>query len=372
MAIGLTHGGSNIYSSSEPPRQVWVGTQDGIVLLERTDDTDWRVAHHALRGLHVSSMITEPRSGLFFAGAFFGSLHASEDGGRTWERRDRGLAVQDVYSLACVPVDGKVRIYAGTEPAHLFYSDDLGLHWTELPSLRSVPSAPNWSFPAPPHVAHTKFITFDPYNPNTVYACIEQGALLKSPDSGKSWVELNTVGFLRDKNRPVEYFYDVHRALIDPRDPNKIYVTGGAGLYVTFNGGSRWERWASPDWAEDVYPDGFVLNPRHPDIMFVSAAEHNPRTWRESGALAHAGGKIYRSVDAGRTWEKLGGGLPDRMKHEVGALCLVDWGQGYSVFAATTGGEVYCSEDGGELWTLIASGLAPVSKKGHERLLAAS
>jgi photosystem II stability/assembly factor-like uncharacterized protein len=232
-----------------------------------------------------------------------------------------------------------------------------------------VPSAPTWSFPAPPHVAHTKFITFDPHDYNTIYACIEQGALLKSTDVGKTWRELNTVGFLRDKNRPVEHFYDVHRALIDPRDPDRIFVTGGAGLYVTSDGGGHWERWTSPDWAADVYPDGFVWNPRNPDLMFVAAAEHNPTTWRKS---TYAGGRIYRSEDGGRKWRKLAGGLPESLKHEFGALCLEDWGRDYSVFAGTTGGEVYCGENGGERWTLIASGLAPISKKGHERLLAAS
>jgi hypothetical protein len=118
-----------------------------------------------------------------------------------------------------------------------------------------------------------------------------------------------------------------------------------------------------------VYPDGLVFNPRLPDTMFVSAAEHNPSTWR---GRPHAGGRIYRSDDGGRNWTRLGGGLPEAMKHEVGALCLADWGQGYSVFAGTTGGEVYGSEDSGESWSLIASGLAPISKKGHERLLAAS
>ena len=41
-------------------------------------------------------------------------------------------------------------------------------------------------------------------------------------------------------------------------------------------------------------------------------------------------------------------------------------------FGATTGGEVYCGDANGERWTLIASDLAPISKKGHERLLAAS
>ena len=43
-----------------------------------------------------------------------------------------------------------------------------------------------------------------------------------------------------------------------------------------------------------------------------------------------------------------------------------------SIFGGTTGGEVFCSEDDGESWNYIASDLAPISKKGHERLLAAS
>lgn len=369
MPIGLSHGGSNVYSSPSPSDQVWIGTKDGMVLIERKQGNRWRVARQALRGLHISSIILGPESGLLLAGAFFGSIHASVDGGRTWERRDNGLTVHDVYSLAW---DGKARLYAGTEPASLFYSDDLGLHWTELPSLRSVPSVSKWSFPVAPHIAHTKFITFDPCDPDGVYACIEQGALLKSTDSGKSWFELNAVGFYRDENRPVEHFYDVHKALVDPRDPKKIYVTGGAGLYVTPDGGQHWERWMSSDWAEDVYPDGLVLNPDEPDVMFVSAAEHNPACWRASGTPGYAGGGIYRSKDAGRTWKRLGGGLPETMQHEFGALCLESSADSYSLFAATTGGDVYWSADGGDHWSLVISGLAPISKKGHERLLAAS
>ena len=78
---------------------------------------------------------------MMFAGAFFGSIHASSDGGQTWERRDNGMTIHDVYSLASTVVDGKVRVYAGTQPAHLFVSEDLGLHWSEISSLRNVPSA---------------------------------------------------------------------------------------------------------------------------------------------------------------------------------------------------------------------------------------
>src|SRR5207244_6296076 len=232
MAIGLSHGGSNIYSSTEQTHQVWVATKDGIVLVEHADDGQWRVAHRALRGLHISSIIFEPKSRMMLAGAFFGSVHASSDGGKSWERRETGLTVHDVYSLASAVVEGKARIYAGTEPAHLFYSDDLGLHWTELPGLRAVPSAPTWSFPAPPHIAHTKFITFDPRDSNTIYACIEQGALLKSTDAGQSWAELNTMGYFRDKDRPAEHFYDVNKALIDHLASYNLLLSGSTHRYV--------------------------------------------------------------------------------------------------------------------------------------------
>ena len=158
MAIGLSHGGSNIYASEERSNEVLVGTKDGVVIIERENNSKWRVVHEALKGLFISSIVVEPKSGTVFAGAFFGSVHASSDGGRTWERRSNGLIYDDVFSLATVRINGKVRVYAGTEPAHLFYSEDLGRQWTELPSLRSVPSAPKWSFPVAPHIAHTKFI----------------------------------------------------------------------------------------------------------------------------------------------------------------------------------------------------------------------
>jgi photosystem II stability/assembly factor-like uncharacterized protein len=356
MAVGLTHSGPNVYSSAAPTRELLVGTRDGLVILERAErGADWRVAHRALDGRFISSVVVEPESGTIFAGAFQGGLHASTDGGRTWERRENGLFIDDVFSMAARRVNGRVRVFAGTEPANLFYSDDLGEHWTHL-------------FPPPPHVAHTKFITFDPQDERVIYACIEQGALLKSEDYGESWHELNTLGFYNDRTRSMDVFYDVHKALIDPRDPRKLFVSGGAGLYVSHDGGRGWERRMAAGWATDVYPDALVMHPRQPDVMFVAAAEHNPATWRDSH---HAGGKIYRSTDAGQSWERLLNGLPDDTVHEFGALTLEDWGDGFSLYAATTGGEVFASDDGGQSWSGIAAALAPISKRGHEALVVA-
>jgi photosystem II stability/assembly factor-like uncharacterized protein len=106
--------------------------------------------------------------------------------------------------------------------------------------------------------------------------------------------------------------------------------------------------------------------------MFVAAAEHNPVTWRKAGPAARAEGKIFRSLDCGKTWERLRGGLPESLKHEFGALCAEEVNGVCAIFGGTTGGEVFFSEDNGDSWQMITDQLAPISKKGHERLLAAS
>jgi len=234
--------------------------------------------------------------------------------------------------------------------------------------MRDVPSVDKWSFFD--RQAHTKFIAVDPSDPTTVYSCIEQGSFLKSTDGGETWRELNSLGYYKDKERPWDLFYDCHKTVIDPRNPDRIFVSGGAGLYVTDDGGKHWERWMSPDWAVDVYPDALVMNPRHPDIMFLGAAAHNPARWRDQGVPGFSGSRLFRSKDSGRNWEWLQNGLPEEpMRQEFGAVCLEDWGQSFSVFAVTTGGDVYWSEDRGDNWFLIASGLPPVSKSGHYRSL---
>ncbi len=356
MAIGLSPGGSTIYSFPSPSKELLIATAQGVVIIERdASGPTWHVAHRALTERHISAIIKEPQSGLIFAGAFQGSVSISADGGRTWDLRDNGLSERDVYSLASAQINGKVRVYAGTEPAHLFCSDDLGLHWTELAALRSVPSVPKWTFPGPPHIAHVKDIQFDPYNSTTMYASIEVGVLLKSTDAGKTWQELHGMDA------------DLHRLVIHPHKPEHMCAVTGDGLYVTSDSGASWEHRTSSSSEIGGYPDVMVFHPQQPELMFVGAAQERPRAWNTKH---FAGSRISRSRDGGRTWEVLRNGLPDRMQAAIEAMCLEDCGASFSVFAATTAGDVYCSENGGESWTRIISGIPPVAKAGHYRVLA--
>ncbi|MCH7646214.1 MAG: deoxyhypusine synthase family protein, partial [Nitrospinae bacterium] len=174
--------------------------------------------------IRIHAVIIEPLRGAIIAGAPRDSVYVSQDGGNTWERRDNGITETDIYSLASSRINGGARIYAGSEPAYLFYSDDLGRHWSELSALRSVDMS-GWTFPAPPHIAHTKHINFHPDDPDTLFISIEQGGLLKSTDAGQHF---QVIPGMDD---------DVHRTVINPKNPDRIYVTGGDGMYVTSEGG---------------------------------------------------------------------------------------------------------------------------------------
>ena len=353
MAIGLSHGGSTIYSSPSLSAQILVGTREGVVTVER-EGAVWRVVHRAVADKHISAIMREPVSGLLFAGAFHGGVVVSADGGKTWEARNGGMSQNNVYSLAAQNLDGRVRVFAGTEPAHLFVSEDLGANWTELVNLRSVPSVPKWSFPAPPHVGHVKHINFDPETPSTIYASVEVGGLLRSTDNGEHWEEFP------------DLYEDVHRLMIHPTDAKFLYAVTGRGLYTGPERGARWEQWTRREDEIGGYPDGFVFRPSDPKLMFMTAAHDAPGTWRTTH---FAGARISRSKDGGRTWEILKNGLPDRLQASIEAFCLEEAGANTAIYAATTAGEIICSEDLGDSWKVIVNGLAPISKAGHYRPL---
>ena len=94
MTLTLSHGGDTIFTSSAPSTEVLVGTTEGVVRIQKDQSgSKWQITDKWLTGKHIHAVIVEPVSGTIFAGATQDSVYASEDSGRTWERRDKGLTL---------------------------------------------------------------------------------------------------------------------------------------------------------------------------------------------------------------------------------------------------------------------------------------
>lgn len=330
-----------------------VATVDGVAILRRKTSGDWAVAERTLEGHYISSLMFEPGSGAVFAGVHRGSIHISRDGGLSWEPRGAGITHPHVFSLGFVHSKGKARLYAGTEPAHVFESIDLGESWHELPSFRTVSSIAHWTFPEPPHLAHVKNFSFDPWDPAVIYVCVEQGGLFRSPDGGATWQEFPDI------------YNDIHRVVIRPTDPNWLYVPGGDGLYRSRDGGRSWDHLTTRTM-RIAYPDPLVMHPRFEKLMFMAGAATTPMYFRKRGT---ADSRIGRSQDGGETWEILTDGFPQHIRGSIEAMALEAWGDGFCLFAGTTDGQVFYSDEGGRRWRAIAEGLPPISKLGHHEML---
>jgi photosystem II stability/assembly factor-like uncharacterized protein len=355
----LAPNGVSVYRGNGPCQRVLVGTIGGIAVLER-DGGAWRRAGAMLEGMHISSMLIEPKRGGLFAGVHRGGVHFSADGGTTWEPRTQGITVDHVYTLGAVEENGEPVLYAGTEPVGLFRSRDYGKSWEELPAITQVPGRETWCFPMPPRIPHLKTLAFDPRDPRSVLAGVEQGGLFDTRDGGGAWRELD--GYYRTDD---EIYKDVHQVVRRPNHPNEIYMASGNGLYASADDGKNWERLTDLQFRIG-YPDKLIFSPADDRTMFMAGAIGNPGTWIKSKSASPS---IMVSRDLGRSWTAKTKGLPAEMKPSVEGLAMYVGPGGFTLFAGTTDGEVYASDDGAENWSKICDGLGAVSKSAHFRLL---
>jgi len=352
MTVSVSPNGRTLYESSAPSNEVLIATANGIVELKRSGGK-WSESRRMLEGKHIASIAIDPASGTIFAGVHKGGFWVSEDGGNTWDRRDNGMATDDIYGCNCVQAGNELRVYAGTEPAHLYVSKDKGKSWTDLPQILNQPSREKWTFPAPPHEAHVKNIVFDPRDPDTIYAGVEVGGAFKSTDAGQTWTEMS--GF----------YEDVHRLYTVPATPDHVYMATGAGLYHSTDAGKTWADMPLPE-KRIKYPDALIVMPTRPDVVFTAGSIGSPGDWRTT---KDADSIVARSRDGGSNWQYLKNGWPEHVRGNIEGMCMDVYPGGFALFAGTTDGEVYFSEDEGESWQNIAQGLPPVSKGGHFRNL---
>ena len=356
------------------PRDVLllVGTMKGAFIL-RSDSTrkDWEVGGPYFPGRAIYAMAYDDREGrkrLWSAvnSSYWGSyLSTSDDFGKSWtEPEAYGVkfpdtadnSVKQIWQIVLGNDQEPNTLYCGVEPAALFRSDDAGETWSLVKGLYDHPHRPQWSPGGGGLCLHT--ILPDPENKNRMHIAISTGGVYRTDDGGQNWQVRNQgvrAQFLPPDQRYPEFGQCVHKIVSHPSNPNRIFLQNHWGLYKSDDGGDSWH-----DIANGVPSDfGFAMEVDHndPNTAFIVPLESD-----EFRCTPEAKLRVYRTRNAGESWEPLTNGLPQENAFET---VLRDGMAGDTlsptgIYFGTRNGKLFGSADAGESWSAIAEGLPPI------------
>jgi photosystem II stability/assembly factor-like uncharacterized protein len=263
-----------------------------------------------------------------FAGLKFRSLGPAVASGR-------------VMSIAVNPKN-KFEYYVGVASGGVWKTTNDGTSWTPVFDGQGSYSI-GW-------------VTLDPNDPQVVWVgtgesnsqrSVSYGdGIYRSDDGGKNWQNL---GLKKSEH--------IGRVVIDPRDSKVVYVAaegplwgpgGDRGLYKTTDGGKNWK--AVLTISENTGVVDVQLDPANPDIVYAAAYQRRRHVY----TLIDGGPEsaIYKSTDAGATWNKLKNGLPTVDIGRIGlAISPADPNVIYASIEAADGkGGIFRSNDKGATW----------------------
>ncbi len=200
-------------------------------------------------------------------------------------------------------------------------------------------------------------VTIDPSNPHIVWVGTGENnsqrsvaygdGVYKSEDGGASW-----------KNMGLPKSEHIGKILIDPRNTQVIYVAaqgplwgpgGDRGLYKSIDGGQTWTCVLSI--SENTGVSDIAFDPRDYNVLYASAYQRRRHVW----TLIDGGEEsaIYKSIDAGKTWNKLSSGLPSGEVGRIGlAVSPVDPDYVYAIIEASGNkGGFFRSTNRGASWS---------------------
>lgn len=333
-------------------RRMYVGTQRGGLIFAEDRDR-WEGDGTALEGKSISTLLATPE-GVLLAGVPHDGVYLSVDHGRSW---DHSLSA-DVRCLAIDPSHPQT-LYAGTEPVHLYRSDDAGDHWRELEGLQRVPEAvqEKWWFPVYPHEPHVLTISVSPQETEVVYVGLEHGGILRSDDGGEHW---------QDISDGIEYL-DIHMVAADPVQRNLVYAATARAFYRSEDYGRDWV--LSETGLDRDYMHDFVVRPGVESTLFMTTANGTPPAWARSTKAEAA---IFRSPNGGGSWTQLAGGLAASLPRMVWGIAadpadplrlyagLGDYVNEPMGAGGPGGGEVWASPDAGDTWAKVLDTPSPI------------
>lgn len=318
----------------------YLATQQALAIVGQRSGK-WSVDLH-LQGSAAQCVAVDPyHLNQIYCGTFESGLWRSRNGGASWEAVGEGITNEAITSVEVSATErskeGSV-IYAGTEPSAIFRSEDRGDTWVELSALRSLPSAPEWSFPPRPYTSHVRCITTDPLVPGRVFAAIEAGALIRSLDGGQTWED-------RQPDGP----FDTHTLVMHRLEKDRLYSAAGDGFMRPGNGFVQSDdgglHWYRPDKGlNHHYLWSVAVNPGNPEAVVISAAA-GPR---QAHSPEQAESAIYYRHYTNSPWYQAQVGLPDSKGMLASVLAVSPSEPG--VFYAANNLGVFRSTNNGSTW----------------------
>jgi len=275
------------------------------------------------------------------------TTHQHYDGTqRPWE-------FKRVWHLEPSPADPDV-VYAGVEDAALFRTTDGGKSWHELAGLRGHESGPKWQPGAGGMCLHT--ILLDPQDPERIYVAISAAGAFRSDDGGHSWRPINrglTSQYIPDPTAEVGHC--VHRIAMHPSRPQALFMQKHWDVMRSDDGGASWHE-VSGNLPSD-FGFAMAIHAHEPETVYVVPIKSDYEHYPPEGKL-----RVYRSRKGGNDWQALTSGLPqkDCYVNVLRDAMAVDELDPCGVYFGTTGGQVYASPDGGDHWEPIVRDLPPV------------
>jgi photosystem II stability/assembly factor-like uncharacterized protein len=336
-----------------------IGTKRGLFIARSHDArATWHIGEPCLVGREVYHAIIDPRTGTAWAAtshAVWGAhVHRSLDGGMNWDvlgsaphhADERGL--EAIWFLAPGPDGEPGTLHAGIEPAGLFVTRDAGATWHAVTALNQHPSRATWQ-PAGGGLALGS-IQHDPREPRRMYCSLSAGGVYRTDDGGASWTPCNRG--VRAEFLPERFPVTgqcVHRLLLHPARPDRLYQQNHCGVYRSDDRGDNWVEITGTLPSEFGY--ALALDPRDADVAYVIPEESSHMRTTVGGRL-----RVYRTRDAGDTWQPLSRGLPQ----EHAYVSILREGMCHDaldpvgLYVGTSSGHLFASADGGDSWRLVA------------------
>jgi hypothetical protein len=382
--------------------RVLVGTRKGAFILTSDGKREnWKVSEPHFAGweiYHIKGSPLDPnRLYASQSSSWFGQIiQRSDDGGKTWHQpgtppgeptttadgMPKGESNKFVYDTS--PETGKPltthqwydgtphpwefkrvwhlepslnnpdTVYAGVEDAALFRSTDGGRNWQELPGLRGHGSGPNWQPGAGGMCLHTVLV--DPSDPNRIFVAISAAGAFRTDDAGKTWQPINRgLHSLYIPNPTAEVGHCVHRIAMHRSRPNVLFMQKHWDVMRSDDAGESWHEISGNLPTYFGFP--IDVHAHEPDTIYVVPIKSDSEHFPPDGKL-----RVYRSRTGGNEWEALTRGLPqgDCYVNVLRDAMAVDSLDKCGIYFGTTGGQVYASADAGNSWAPIVRDLPPV------------